>query len=190
MKRFSRKLKTGLFFGTIVVGCVIFFVFVGLRMVRNSHEKLVTSINSNTTMSIDNVHQTATRDGVKEWSLDASSAELIESGKKALFENVSVVFFLKDDSRVLMTAKKGILRTDTNDLTINGNVVVNNNKYKIETEKLHYKHNSRMVSTDGSVKISGELMAFKADAMTFDMKTSKMLLAGNVKGTISGGFYK
>lgn len=189
MKKLSRKLKIGLFLGTIVVGCIVFFSFVGLQIVRNRPEKIASVINANTTMAIDNVHQTATRDGVKEWSLDASSAELIESGKKALFNNVSVVFFLKDSSRVLMTAQQGILDTGTNDLTVSGNVVVNNKAYRIGTETLHYQHDDRIVSTDTSVEISGSLMAFQADGLTFDMATGKAILEGNVKGTISGNFY-
>jgi len=189
MKNLSRKLKVGLFFGAIVIGCIVFFVFVGVRLIGNKQEKIVTAITSSANMSIDNVHQTATRDGVKEWSLDASSATLIESGRKALFKNVSVVFFLKDNSQVFMTAEKGILRTKTNDLTVKGNVIINNGEYTIETETLHYKHNSRIVTINKAVKISGKMMAFNADGMTFNMNTSKVLMEGNVKGTIRGRFY-
>jgi lipopolysaccharide export system protein LptC len=189
MKNVSRKLKVGLFLGAIIIGCVVFFVFVGVRMIDNKQEKIVTAITSGANMSIDNVHQIATRDGVKEWSLDASSAELIESGKKALFKNVSVVFFLKDNSKVLMTAEKGILRTKSNDLTVKGNVIINNGEYTIKTEKLHYKHISRIVTINKAVKIFGKKLAFNADGMTFDMNTSKVVMEGNVKGTIRGRFY-
>ena len=126
---------------------------------------------------------------MKEWSLEASSATLIESGKKALFENVSVVFFLKDNSQVFMTAEKGILLTKTNDFTVKGNVIINNGEYTIETEKLHYKNNSRIVIINKAVKISGKMMAFNADGMTFNMNTNKVRMEGNVKGTIHGRFY-
>ena len=88
-----------------------------------------------------------------------------------------------------MTAKKGVLNTSTNDLTVSGNVVINNNNYTIKTEKLHYKNKSRIVTIDEFVKISGKTMAFNADALTFDMNTKKVVMEGNVEGTISGSFY-
>lgn len=189
MKSGSRKFKIGLFLGAIVTGCVVFFMFVGFRMAGSKHEKSAASITSGANMSIDNVHQTATRDGVKEWSLEASSAKLIDSGDTALFTDVSVVFYLKDKSQVMMTAKEGMLNTATNDLTVTGNVVIDNSSYTMTTETLHYKNNSRIVIVDEFVKISGKTMAFHADALTFDMNKRKVLMKGNVKGTIRGRFY-
>jgi len=189
MKSASRKFKIGLFLGAIVTGCIVFFVFVGVRMVGKKQEQGTTSITSGANMSIDNVHQTATRDGVKEWSLEARSAKLMDSGEKALFTNVSVVFYLEDKSQVMMTAKEGVLNTATNDLTVTGNVVIDNSSYTMRTEKLHYKNNSRIVTVDEFVKISGKTMAFNADALTFDMNKRKIFMKGNVRGSINGRFY-
>ena len=67
--------------------------------------------------------------------------------------------------------------------------MINNGDYTINTENMKYDNSSRIITIDEFVKISGKMMAFNANAMTFDINTSKVLMEGNVKGIISGRFY-
>jgi hypothetical protein len=57
----------------MAIGTVI-TVFIGYRKVSNAPEMLLSSIKDGANLSLGKIRQTATRDGKKEWSLEAGSA--------------------------------------------------------------------------------------------------------------------
>jgi LPS export ABC transporter protein LptC len=87
---------------------------------------------------------------------------------------------------VTLTAQKGILKTDTNDFQVNGQVVVKSPEYKMETDELRYSHGSRIIFTNVPADITGKSLKFRADKISFDLKSHKARLEGNVKGIIRG----
>lgn len=165
--------------GTIVT------VFVSYRHILDKPGIPVTSFNNDAQMSIDRVHQTATKNGKKEWNLDARSAQFNHEKKQALLKDLSVIFFLENGKQVRVTADQGILKTDTNDIEASGNVVVNYEEYRLNSERVRYQHQKGIISTLTPVQISGNAFQLMADTMLFDMNTNRALLKGNVKGTFS-----
>ncbi|MBW2661073.1 MAG: LPS export ABC transporter periplasmic protein LptC [Deltaproteobacteria bacterium] len=149
---------------------------------------LITSVRSKANLSIGKIHQTATRDGIKEWILDAESAQYIDAEKQANLQKLSVIFFLKDKSEIYLTADKGVLKTDTNNIEVTGNVVVKHAGYKMKTEKLRYKHKERVIFSKKQVKIDGDSFNLVADSMFFDLNTNRVLLEGRVKSVFSKNF--
>ena len=146
---------------------------------------LKSSIQSAAKMSLGKVHHTATRDGVIEWSLDASSARLLDEKKQLILDDLSAVFYMKDGEEAQLTAAKGFLHTDSNDIEVAGNVVVKNNDYVLKTEKLKYEHIRRILFSNVSVEISGDSKKLTADSISFDLNTKKTIFEGNVKGAFS-----
>jgi len=167
----------------IALGATI-VVFVSHRRVLDKEENIVSSIQSKANISIGKAHQTATRNGIKEWSLDAASVNYIVKKNQAIFLDVSVIFYLKDKTEVYLTANKGILNTDSNNMELFGNVVVKNAKYRLKTENLHYKHNKRVISSKVPVIITGTAFDFAADSMSINLNTNNTMLEGKVEGTI------
>ncbi len=177
--------KLFLFSVIVIILCVVLAVFVGYRRILNKHEGLISSIQSKANISIGRVHQTATRNGITEWSLDARSAHYIDAKKQAVLQDLSVTFFLKDGKKIYLTANQGNLKTDSNDIEVTGNVVVKNESYRLKTEKLHYEHGGRIIFSKVPVEIIGDSFNIAADSMSFDLNTSKTLLEGKVEGTFS-----
>lgn len=170
-----------------VLGSVV-TIFVGYRRVLDKPDVPISSFRKDAQLSLDGVHQTSTRDGVKEWSLDAVSAEFNSGKRQALLKKLSVIFFLKDGKEVRVTADRGTLQTDSSDIEAAGDVVVRYGPYRLNTENLLYRHQSRVVSSQTPVKIQGAMFVLTADTLSFDLNTHIAILTGGVEGSIVGKF--
>ena len=181
----SKKLKIILVaIVSIVIGTVI-VVYIGYRRLSKAPDMILSTIQDGADMSIGRIQQTATRDGKREWSLEASSARYSQLKNEVILKDLSITFFLDDDSEVYLTAKKGILNTSTNDIEVTGDVVVKRDNYELTTEKLNYKHDQRIVFSKVPVIIVGDDAEIRADSASLDLNTKKLWLDGNVESSIS-----
>lgn len=179
------KLKFFLISIIIISLGIIIAVFSAYRSMLDETAGFKSAIQSAAKMSLGKVHHTATRDGVIEWSLDASSAKLLDEKKQLILDDLSVVFYMKDGKKAYLTAEKGFLHTESNDIEVAGNVVVKNDNYVLKTEKLNYEHTRRILFSNVSVEISSDSEKLTADSISFDLNTKKTMLEGNVKGIFS-----
>ncbi|MDL1967460.1 MAG: LPS export ABC transporter periplasmic protein LptC [Deltaproteobacteria bacterium] len=179
------KLKFFLISIIIILLGIIISVFLTYRNILDETAGLKSAVQSTAKMSLGKVHHTATRDGVIEWSLDASSARLLDEKNQLILDDLSVVFYMKDGEKVCLTAEKGFLHTDSNDIEVVGDVVVKNNNYVLKTEKLNYEHTRCILFSNVSVEISSDSEKLTADSISFDLNTKKTMLEGNVKGSFS-----
>jgi len=184
-KKKQRHLKIALILAIIITIGIVLGTFVRYRKDKDNNEPLLSADQSKANISLGKVHQTATRNGVKEWRLVADAAHYIEKEKRALFDNIEVVFFMEDGSEVKLTADHGFLNTDSNNITAEGNVRVDNGTYRIETESLNYDHGLRVLHTDDRVKVSGEMFSLSGDTVSVDLNTRKSDFQGNIKGVLS-----
>ena len=181
----NKRLKIFLVVIILLSLVVISAVFIGYRLILNKEGKFISSLHSKANISISKVYQTATRDGIKEWSLEAKSAYYIDATKQANLQDVVVTFFLKDGGKVYLTADQGILKTDSNDIEVTGDVVVRNETYRLTTKKLNYEYTKRIIFSKVPVEIVADSLNLAADSMSFDLNTKKTMLEGNVKGSFS-----
>lgn len=103
---------------------------------------------------------------------------------QAIFQDLSITFYLKNKTQVYLTANKGILKIDSNDMEILGNVVVKNLTYRLKTENLFYRHNQRIIFSKVPVKVSGAAFNLIADSMSLNLNTNKTMFEGKVQGTL------
>ena len=171
----------------ITIGGVI-GIYIGFRQDPKIAESVPESIEPDATLSIGKIHQTATRKGKKEWSLEASSAHYIDKTSQMVLKDLSVIFFLKDNSEVTLTADRGILKTESNDIAVSGNVVLNNKEYKLLTEKLNYAHERRVLYSSAPVIITGTSSQLAADSISFDLNSNKITMEGSVEAAIAKNF--
>ena len=167
----------------LAIGTVV-TVFIGYRQVSNAPELLLSSIKDGANLSLGKIRQTATRDGKKEWSLEADSANYMEAENKVDLKNLSVVYFLEDNREVYLKADQGILQTDTNDIEFSGNVVIRNEDYRMKTEHLNYEHGQRIIICDQSIRISGQGAELTAESAKYDLNADKIVLKRNVVATV------
>lgn len=179
------KLKLLLLTLIIIALGIIIVGYAGRRGILNRPEAVMPKIQEGASISIANVRQSAIRDGIKEWSLDAGSVYYMNSEKQAVLQELSVTFFLKNKKEVRLTAEKGILKTESNDIEVSGNVILKDESYRLETEILNYEHSRRMFFSKTRSEITGPRVRLSADTVSADLNTGKTVFEGNVKGIIS-----
>jgi LPS export ABC transporter protein LptC len=135
-------------------------------------------------MALSRVHQTATKDGIVQWELDADTARLEADTGKMVLQSPQVDFFLDDGTRVHLTAQEGVLYTRNNNMEVRGNVQLHNDRYSLKTEVLAYEHDHRVMRTDAPVHITGQAIELKAATMHYDLKTNQALFSGPVEGLL------
>ena len=179
-----KKLKL-ILLSVIFVGLgVTLTVFISHRRMLGKEKNIVSDIRNNANISIGKAHQTATRNGIKEWNLDAASVNYMVKKNQAIFQDLSITFYLKNKTQVYLTANKGILKIDSNDMEILGNVVIKNSTYRLKTENLFYRHNQRIIFSKVPVKVSGAAFNLVANSMFLNLNTNKIIFEGKVQGTL------
>ena len=174
-----------IFIMILLVFGVVLTVFIGYRTDSNPKELFLSSlVQDDATIAIKRVHQTSTKNGVKEWILDAASAQFIEKDRQAVFDKLSMTFFLKNGTLVKLSADKGYLNTDTRDMRVDGDVIADDGELKILTESLDYESGRRVLVAKKPVRIFGRAFRVNADSASYDLSSRKTTFEGNVKGTI------
>jgi LPS export ABC transporter protein LptC len=169
----------------LLVFGVVLTLFIGYRTDSNPRQLIGSSlVQDDATIAVDRVHQTSTKNGVKEWSLDAASAQFIEKDRQAVFDELSMTFFMKNGTLVKLSADKGYLDTDTRDMRVDGDVVADDGELKILTETLDYESGRRVLVANKPVRIFGRAFHVNADSAWYDLSSRKTTFEGNVKGTI------
>ncbi|OQY02248.1 MAG: LPS export ABC transporter periplasmic protein LptC [Desulfobacteraceae bacterium 4572_130] len=180
----------------LILSFILFFIIIGLFIVVSSFKKKSLSkpiinnikIDSKASLSLNTMHQTSIKNGIKQWSLDASSAKLLKDNK-ALLKNIKVLFFLKNSKEIVLTSPKGIIDTKTNNMTFSGNVIIAYNDYILETKNLYYKKNTNRIYSNDSVKIKNQnLIIINADTLLTNLNKNRVVLKGNVKAILSKKF--
>lgn len=171
----------------IAIGTIV-AIFIGYRRVSSAPEMLLSSIQDGADLSLGKIRQTATREGRKEWSLEAGSADYIEADQKAVLKDIFITYYLEDNREVYLEADQGILNTATNDIEFSGNVVIKNEGYRLKTERLNYRNNERLIYSNDPVRISGADAEITANALRYDLKSDRIVLNGNVATLISRNF--
>ena len=184
MQRKTRKIKITMVALMVIVAGILVSVFVDYRKVLDKVDTSFLPENTGATLSLKRLRQTATRDGIMEWSLDAGSAQFVDGKKQAILKDLSVTFYPKDGQPVFVTADEGILKIDSNDIEASGNVVVKREGYRLDTDSIQYEHSRRMIHARRPVKITAEAFDLAADAMSFELDSKKTQFRGNVRGAI------
>jgi len=160
---------------------IIGFVFFQNKLDINPLLKDI-EIDSSADALLHNFMQTSKTNGIKEWSLKASSAKLIYSENSALLNDVEVIIFTKNNTQGKIFAKKGRLNTSTHDIDLSGKVTLLYEGVILKTDKLHYEKKRHIIYSDGKVNIVKENSTIQADSLFADLKNSTMKLEGNIKG--------
>ena len=85
---YRKKLKLFLISFILLTFGVILTVFLQYRRVLDKNDISVSIGQSKASISIGMAHQTATRDGRTEWSLDAASADYMDTKNQAVFKDL------------------------------------------------------------------------------------------------------
>ena len=183
-----KKLKIFLMATILVTLGGVIGIYIGFKQNLKIPESVLQSDEPDAALSIGKIHQTSTRNGKREWSLEAESAHYMEKSNQMVLKDVKVVFFLKDKSEINLKADQGILKIDSNDIEVSGNVVLKNLEYKMLTEKLAYAHDRRLLYSNAPATILSRSAKVTADSMSLDLNVKKLTLEGSVETIIDQDF--
>ncbi len=167
----------------VLAGTII--VFIGYRRMTRNPEVLLDLVKGEADMQLNRIRQTAMKNGIREWRLEADSATLLEKKKTMLLANPDVEFFMADGDHVHLTAAQGTIYTDSSRMKVSGQVSANTSLYRFQTDALDYDPAARELRADTPVTLSGESFTLHADTMTMNLETSITHFEGGVEGTIS-----
>ncbi len=184
-KRKTRTLKIVFALFIVTSVAVLAVVYFNYRRILDQPEKFIAAIQPGIDMAIDEVHQTATRDGKKEWQLDAAAARYLEAEKKIRLDSLTMTFFLDGQPPIHLTADNGVLETETRDVVVTGHVVLKNEDSRLLADALDYRHDKQFLSSRTPVEIIGDGYRLDADSMALELDKKRAVFKGNVKGTFS-----
>ncbi|MCK4390738.1 MAG: LPS export ABC transporter periplasmic protein LptC [Desulfobacterales bacterium] len=159
---------------------------VGYQRLREEPRAFLSVLPEKKEVSLNHIHHVATRDGVKEWTLDAGSAQYEKGDGKAVFKDIVATFFLDDSKTIQLNGAEAVLLSNTSDMEIWGDVVVQSGRYEFNTENLRYEHKTRTISTETSIVIKGNGMEIRGDSMIFNLQTEQVVVCGRVKAVLEG----
>jgi LPS export ABC transporter protein LptC len=182
------KLKILLLATIVIALSAVIAIYIQFRSETNVVKPKVESDEPDAMLSVNKIQQTATRDGKKEWSLEASSGHYLDETRQLLLKEVKVTFFLKDQNEIILLADEGTLSTDTSNIEVSGNVILKNDEYSLLTENLNYVHDQRVLYSKAPVRISGASAELAAKSLSFELDTKRLTLDGGVATTIDENF--
>lgn len=175
----------------LVLICLIGLMLVGFtvgvlsyRRIRTEPAEMGSSLGAETDVTLNRVHHASNRDGAREWTLDAESAEYIKDQNKTVFKSVFATFFLNNGQKVSLAGKEGVLFTDTKDIEVWGDVIVRSGPYVLETQKLCYDHEKKVLYTDTKISVRGEGMYLDGDALSLHFGAHEAVVTGHVEATL------
>ena len=182
-KNNTRKINFIIIGFIVILIAGILFIFARHRLIIKEIDPPLPPEKTEADLTIKKFHHVATENGIKKWSLDATSARLYSPKNIVELNDISVIFFMEDSEEVRLTADSGELNSQTNNMVLNGNIVGVMPPYRLITESLNYDHRSRIISATTPVDIIGDGVQLKADAMDYGLKSKIIKCNGNVEGT-------
>jgi len=177
------KLNLFLIFTIILLLSIVLTLFLGYREQTNNTEQSLPPPKSNASITITEFNHTATKNGIKQWTLKADSASLYAEEDIANLTGIDVVFYLKKKTEILLNADNANLNLKTNNMEVKGNITAKLPEYTLETENLQYLHESHIIMSNKPVEFIGSTMSLRADRMSYSLQTGMIACDGNIRGT-------
>ena len=141
-------------------------------------------IPDNVDLQIKNFHFTEVGDADWKWEINADTAKYLKKQNIAHFDRIRINILRADGEKIVITGKKGLLHTDTKDMTIEGEVrVALGEDGLVETDHLEYLNEEKKIRTNDPVVFTNSRLRIKGMGMTFDIPEKKITLLQNVRAT-------
>lgn len=136
-------------------------------------------------MQLDKVHyEQIDQDGRREWELFAKAAQYEKDNKKVSLTSITVSFFSKEGAVYKLAADRGELFTESQDVSLQGNVVAETAEgYTIRTDSIKYVASDKKVSTADPVNFSSKEMVMTGKGMVIDLEEEKLYILEEVKAS-------
>lgn len=136
-------------------------------------------------LRLDRVHYTETREGVKEWDLDAASAIYFKEGNTVRLEKIRATFFGREKETYFLEAEKGTFNTQTRVVEVSGDVKIDSSTgYHVRTQHLRYEAEKKELHTSDPVEMKGPELEVKGVGLILDLNQERMKILADVSTTL------
>ena len=163
-------------------------LFFGYRQMKTNPTAMLDLVQKGADMQLSKIRQTASKNGIKEWRLEADSATLNEQAKIMLLDKPVVEFFMEDGDNLHLTADQGTIHTDSSRMNVSGRVSAATSLYRLTTESIDYDPQDRTLHAAKPVTIAGQAFTLNAASMAVEITTRITRFEGGVQGVISDDF--
>ena len=174
--------------GVIILGSLGFVgVLVWQTLTPRSTEKISPSKpDASADLRLDRVHYTETREGVKEWELEATSAVYRKEGDTVMLEKIRATFYGKNQESYRLIGEKGRFNTQTKVIEVYDGVRIDSsNGYHMRTRSLKYQADQKELHTPDPVELEGPSIRVEGVGMIVELNRERVKILGGVTTTLS-----
>jgi LPS export ABC transporter protein LptC len=132
-------------------------------------------------LKLDRLRYTETREGVKEWELEAASAQYFKEEGTVILDKVKATFFGKNQETYSLEGEKGRLNTQTKAIEVfDGVKLETSDGYQMVTGRLRYHAEKRELSTADPVEMSGPQGKISGTGMIVNLDQQQMKILNQV----------
>jgi LPS export ABC transporter protein LptC len=137
-------------------------------------------------LKLDRLIYTETKEGKKEWELEAASASYFKDKGTVVLNKVKATFFGKNQETYVLVSEKGMLNTVTKAIEVYEGVKIDTSDgYQVRTASLKYLAESRELSTPDRVVLSGPQMQVEGVGLVLDLDKQRVRILDQVQTTLS-----
>ncbi len=174
------------FLGVIILGSLAMVAIMTWRTMAPSTEKNTPAPTTQADLKLDRVHYTETRDGVKEWELEAISAQYFKEESTILFDKVKATFFGKEGQAYTLVGEKGKFNPQTKAMELfDGIQLESSDGYQMRTRSLKYEAGKRELRTADAVEIDGPRLRVEGTGLIVELDGQRLQVLRQVTTTLS-----
>lgn len=137
-------------------------------------------------LKLDRITYTETREGKKEWELEAASAVYFKDKGTVDLNKVKATFFGKNLETYVLMGGKARLNTQTKAIEVFDGVKIDSSDgYQVRTKTLKYQADTRELSTPDRVEMSGPQLRVEGVGLILDLERQRLRVLDQVTTTLS-----
>ncbi len=171
-----------------VLGVILCAAAIGVISLLQEPEKTLQKVMSDKVdLQVRNVRYTEVGDSGMRWEVVADTARYLKKENLALFEKVMVKLVMKDGRTYVLNGDRGKLNTESRDMEIEGNVVIESeDSGRFTADRLQYREAEKKVETDGPVVMERGGIRVSGVGMIYTLGDKKVSLLSQVNAHITG----
>lgn len=136
-------------------------------------------------LKLDRVHYTETRGGIKEWELEAISAQYFKEESTVFFDKVKATFFGKNGEKYVLWGEKGKFNTQTKEIELfDGIKLDSSDGYHLRTQSLKYEAEKKTLRTSDPVEMSGPQLRVEGIGLIVELDHQRLKVLRQVTTTL------
>ncbi len=159
----------------------------GIGVLREPEKALRKVMSDKVDLQVRNVRYTEVGDSGMRWEIVADTARYLKTENLALFEKVMVKLVMKDGKTYVLNGDRGKFHTESRDMEIEGNVVIESeDSGRFTADRLTYRDAEKKVETNGPVVMERGGVRVSGVGMVYTLGEKKVSVLSKVNARITG----